>query len=323
MYCAQCGYNNLLEAEYCLNCDVDLRDETSGPAQSHSAVVIYAGFWARMMAAFLDTLVIGAMLILGVIATIGVIAYTGRESIIQNPAALPLIYVFIVFISIVYFVLMETGAYGTTFGQRWMNIVVLNSNYQPLTTFRSVMLFVARLVSILTLNVGFFTRLFTQRKQTLHDLLTGTLVVRQNENHKIPIAATLLVLFYAVMVPSFAMFATAGLPIFQQHIQKVQIEHGFKSGKDATLAVARFYYNNGRVPSSLGDVIKFNPSHHVAAIEINPQNGEITVTFNDKVRKAISNKHLLFSPTLATDRSINWKCHSNDIEGRLLPVVCR
>lgn len=323
MYCSKCGYNNLLDAEYCLNCDLDLGDDTSGSAQTSSAIAIYAGLRARFMAGFLDILVIGVGIIAGVIVLALVIAFSGRDSIMQNPAALPLFYSYIAFVSLAYFMLLETDAQGITFGQRCMNIRVLDLNLRQLTSARLMALLIARLISLMTFNIGLLIQPFTPRKQSLHDMITRTIVIKQSENRTIPVAATLLVLFYAVMVPSFAMFATAGLPLYQQYIQKVQIEHGIKKGKEATLAVARFYHNNGRVPAALGDVIKIGPSPHVSAMEINPKNGEITVTFSDKVRKVIINKHLQFTPALATDKSISWKCHSNDIEARLLPATCR
>jgi uncharacterized RDD family membrane protein YckC len=323
MYCSKCGYNNLPDAEYCLNCDLDLKDDSCGPAQTSSAIVIYAGLRARLMAAFLDTLMIGAFIISGIIVLAIVIAYSGRDNIVFHPLALPLFYSFIACVTLAYFLLMESGAQGITFGQRCMNIRVLDTNFSQLTSSRSVALLIARLISLLTLNLGFLTRPFTRHKQALHDLATRTIVLRESESRKIPVAATLLVLFYAVMVPLFAMFATVGLPMYQQQIQKVQIEHGIKRGKDASLAVARFYHNNGRVPASLGDIIKISPSPHVSAVEINPQTGVITVTFSDRVRKAIINKHVQFTPALAADKNLIWKCHSEDIEARLLPVVCR
>jgi len=323
MYCSQCGYNNLPDAEFCLNCDLDLRDNSAGPAQTSSAVVAYAGLSARLMAAFLDLLVIGACVISGIIVLAVVMAYSGRDNIIHNPLALPLSFGFLACVCLGYYLLMETGTQGTTFGQRCMNIRVLDTNFRQLTGTRSMALLIARLISLLTLNLGFLTRYFTRHKQALHDLVTRTIVLRESESRKIPVAATLLVLFYAVMVPSFAMFATVGLPMYQQQILKVQIEHGIKRGKDAALAVARFYHNNGRVPSSLGDIIRISPSPHVSAVEVNPQNGVITVAFSDKVRKAILNKHLQFTPALAADKNLIWKCHSDDIEARLLPVICR
>ena len=323
MYCSQCGYNNLSDAESCLNCDLDLRDDSSGPAQSSSAEVAYAGLRSRLMAAFLDMLMIGAFIISGAIVLAVVIAYSGRDYIIHNPLALPLLYGFIACVSLGYFLLMETGAQGITFGQRCMNIRVLDTEFRQLAGARSVALLFARLISLLTLNLGFLARPFTRHKQALHDLLTRTIVFRESESRKIPVAATLLVLFYAVMVPSFAMFATVGMPMYQQQVQKVQIAHGINRGKEATLAVARFYHNNGRVPASLGDIIKISPSPHVSAVEINPQNGVITVSYSDKVRKAIINKHVQFTPALAVDKKLIWKCHSDDIEARLLPVICR
>ena len=323
MYCSRCDYNNLLYADTCLNCDLNLKDDSSGPAQASSVAVVYAGMRTRLMAAFLDMLMIGAFIISGIIVLVVVIAFSGRDYIVHNPLALPLLYSFISLISIAYYLLMETSAQGITFGQRCMNIRVLDTNFRQLSGARSIALLLARLLTLLTLNLGFLARPFTQRRQALHDLVTQTIALKESESRKIPVVATLLVLFYIVMVPTFAFFATIGLPQYQQYIQKVQITHGINRGKEATLAVARFYHNNGRVPASLGDIIRISPSPHVSAVEINPQNGVITIAFSDKVRKAIINKHVKLTPALTADKKLIWKCHSDDIEPRFLPATCK
>jgi hypothetical protein len=41
------------------------------------------------------------------------------------------------------------------------------------------------------------------------------------------------------------------------------------------------------------------------------------------VRKNIRNKHLIFTPALAPDQSISWKCHSTDIEMQYLADICK
>ena len=97
-----------------------------------------------------------------------------------------------------------------------------------------------------------------------------------------------------------------------------------QTGHAATLAVAGFWRNNGRVPYAIGEAgANISTSPHVAGIDINQQNGEVTVTFSETVRKTIRNKHLIFTPTLQADQVINWKCGSNDIEIQVLPASCK
>lgn len=288
------------------------------------AELIYAGWWVRFLAALLDLLVLGACMILLVIGIAGMIAYSGRDSMLTNPTAVSAFYWAVVCISLAYYILMESAAHGATFGKRWMNIKVMRVNGNRLTTMRALLRLIARVFSHLLLMGGFLMQPFTQRKQALHDLLAGTVVVRANENRKISIMASLLVLFFALMIPVLAMLATVGQPFFQQYIMKAQLDNGMQIGTAATLAVSRYYRHNGSIPATIGDAGgDIGESPHVAEVALDPQNGAILLTFSDTVRKGISNKHLNFTPTLEADHSISWKCRSADIETRYLPVTCK
>jgi len=285
--------------------------------------LIYAGFWLRFFAAFLDLLVLSAGIILLLISIGLVIAINGRDHIIHDSQLVSIFYWAIILLAVSYYVLMLSGIHGATYGKRWMNIKVLDARGDRLTAARALGRLLARLFSYLLLMSGFLIQPFTPRKQALHDLIAGTIVVRSNESKKISVMASLLVVFFAVMLPALAIFATVGVPVFRQHILKVQISHGMQTGKKATQAVAQFYHNNGRVPAAMGDAAAISISSHVANIEINPQNGELILTFSETVRKAIRHKHLIFTPKVEADLNISWKCHSNDIEARFLPDTCK
>jgi uncharacterized RDD family membrane protein YckC/Tfp pilus assembly protein PilE len=324
MYCTQCGYNNPASARFCKNCELDLQ---AGAIDADRAVkpeiLIYAGFWVRLAAAFLDVLAIAAVVILLVFSIAVLVALTGRDDILHNQQAISIFYWTVICMSAAYYILMESGEHGATFGKRWVNIKVLDAKGDRLSIARALARFLARLFSYLLLLGGFLIQPFTQRKQALHDLLAGTVVVRANDSNKVSIMASLLVLFFALMVPVLAIFSTVGVPLFQQYILKVQLNHAVQTGKEATLAVAHFYRNNGKVPATISDAANISLTSHVAGIAINQQNGEVTLTFSESVRKALRNKTLLFTPTLQADHSISWQCHSNDIEARLLPDTCK
>lgn len=325
MYCPQCSYNNPINAKICKNCELDLQAGDSDTGRTAApAELVYAGFWLRFFAEFLDLLVLGAGVILLLFSIASLIAYSGRDSILHDPQAALLFYGVIICMAVAYYILMESGIHGATLGKRWMNIKVLDSHGNRLTVWRAAGRLLARIFSYLFLMIGFLIQPFTRRKQALHDLLAGTVVVRTNASNKISVMASLLVLFYALMVPVLAIFATAGLPVYRQTILKAQLRNGMQAGQEATLAVARFYRNNGRVPYAIGEAgANISSSPHVAGIDINQQNGEVTVTFSEAARQNISNKHLLFTPALQSDASIIWKCSSNDIEPQVLPATCK
>jgi uncharacterized RDD family membrane protein YckC len=325
MYCPTCSYNNPINTKVCKNCELDLQAGASDTGRAaEQSVLTYAGFWARFFAAFLDLLVLGAGVILLLLSIAGLIAYSGRDSILHDPQDLSRFYWAIICMAVAYSILMESGTRGATLGKRWMNLKVLDTNGNRLTVWLAARRLLARAFSYLSLMIGFLLQPFTRRKQALHDLLAGTIVVRANESKKIAVMASLLVLFYALMVPVLALVATAGLPVYRQTILKAQLRNGMHTGREATLAVARFWRNNGRVPYAIGEAgANISSSPHVAGIDINQQNGEVTVTFSEMTGKDISNKHLVFTPTLEADHGINWKCSSNDIETQFLPASCK
>lgn len=324
MYCPQCGYNNPPAASVCISCGVDFKNPPSTPQSENPALPVYAGFWTRFLANILDVLLLGSGMILLALAIAGLIAYTGRDGIVHSTLAASLLYGSFIFISAAYYTLMEAGIQNGTFGKRWMNIKVLDKLGNRLSISRSVWRLFAHLFSWLPLYLGFLIQPFTPRKQALHDLLAGTVVVQSSDSKKIPIMATMLVLFFTLMVPVLALVATAGLPLFHEYVQKVQLRKGLKIGLQATQAVSQFYYRNGGVPAAIGATGAYiSSSPLVADIGINQQNGELSVTFSDAVHQAIRNKHLLFTPAALADKSISWRCHSNDIEAHVLPDSCQ
>ena len=325
MYCSQCGYDNPVSVKFCNHCELESGTSPVHPEHDDNlSVLIYSGFWVRFLAAFLDFLVLVAIAILLILVIAGLVAYTGRDDILHDRLTVSLFYGGIICMAAAYHILMVSGSQSATFGKRWMNIKVLDSNGNGLSAPRASWRLMARLLSHLLIQIGFLIQPFTPRKQALHDLLADTVVVRTNESSTISIKATLLVLFFALIMPVLAFISIAGLPILQQHILKVQLDHGVQTGKDATLAVAQFYRKNGRVPVAMSEIDgNFSTSPHVRGIEINQQNGETTIILSELARKAIRSRHLIFTPTIETSLAITWKCYSNDIDISFLPETCK
>ena len=325
MYCAKCGYYNLKAAITCQNCEISLLPVAVKPLPPvKPSKLVYAEFKVRLLASFLDLLIIVAGIIIMVLIVAVFIAFTGRDHLLNNDLLLPVFISIASILSLLYFILLEAGAGGATLGKRWLNIKIQDTQGQQLSVQRSAARLFAHILSHLPLLLGFLIQPFTPRKQTLHDLLTGCVVVYASDSKKISIYASLLVVCIALLIPILAFFSTAGIPIYQQYIQDVQINNGINIGKSASRAVAKFYTLNGRVPADLLDTgSKIKTSPHVASVTLNAENGELTVYLSEIARKAIRNKHLLFTPSLAADQSIHWKCSSNDIEARFLPDSCK
>jgi len=80
-------------------------------------------------------------------------------------------------IGIGYFSYMESSEKQATFGKNAMGIMVTDENGQRITMSKAVVRYLSKIVSTVTLMIGWFMPLFTAKKQALHDIIAGTLVV--------------------------------------------------------------------------------------------------------------------------------------------------
>lgn len=118
--------------------------------------MIYAGFWKRFMSAMLDFLV----LVIPVCALNFAIPYAGS-----------------VILAVLYYPVFESSSLQATPGKFWMGLKVMNENGQALTFPRACARFFLKYVSTALLMVGYLIQLFTAKRQTLHDIITDSVVV--------------------------------------------------------------------------------------------------------------------------------------------------
>ena len=130
----------------------------------------YAGFWRRFVAYLIDYLIIGAgAFIVGFV--IGIIA--GASA----PAAL---YVVTIAGYYLYYAFMESSANQATVGKIALGLKVTDEEGNRIAFGRAIGRTVAKILSALTLFVGFIMAGFTDRKQALHDKIAHTLVVKRS-----------------------------------------------------------------------------------------------------------------------------------------------
>ncbi|HEO72618.1 MAG TPA: hypothetical protein ENN80_15275 [Candidatus Hydrogenedentes bacterium] len=139
----------------------------SGPA--------YAGFWLRFIAAFIDGLVLVIPSIL-LMAFLGVFLHAAGA----NPETFAaLLQVGTLVVGWLYYAGMESSGLCATIGKRAMGIAVTDVYGNPITFAKASGRFWGKLVSAMMLYVGFLMAAFTSKKQALHDMMAGCLVVRR------------------------------------------------------------------------------------------------------------------------------------------------
>lgn len=78
-----------------------------------------------------------------------------------------------------YFARLESSQRQATWGKRLLGIKVCDLQCQRISMARASGRFFGKLLSVLLYGIGFLIAPFTRRKQALHDLMAGTLVVVQ------------------------------------------------------------------------------------------------------------------------------------------------
>lgn len=136
-----------------------------------SVAVVYAGFWKRLAAAFIDGIVLMVGLVIGYLI-LGAIVGTGPGT----PFA-ALSSALSIGLGIGYYVTQESGSHQATFGKRALGIIVTDLHGNRISNGRAIGRYFAKLVSGLILLIGYLMAAFTEKKQALHDMMAGTLVV--------------------------------------------------------------------------------------------------------------------------------------------------
>ncbi len=138
----------------------------------------YAGFWRRSAAMAIDGMLLGvvqAVLTIGLIGSLAT-AENGEEEAIGAVIVLNLLVFGIMWL---YFALMESSGKQATLGKMMVGIVVSDVGGNRISFARANGRYFAKGVSSVILMIGFLMATFTERKQALHDIMAGWLVIRK------------------------------------------------------------------------------------------------------------------------------------------------
>jgi uncharacterized RDD family membrane protein YckC len=150
----------------------------------------YAGFWRRFAAHVLDNLIVGLILFGGLVfggAVLFVVgAATGREPGRQkfsdevSLAIMLLFYLFYAVAVLAYYAGMESSPLQATLGKMALGIRVTDLHGRRISFLRAFGRLAGKIVSAMIFYIGFIMAAFTERKQALHDMMAGTLVIKIN-----------------------------------------------------------------------------------------------------------------------------------------------
>lgn len=140
---------------------------------------IHAGFWRRCAAMLIDSVLVGIAVML-VQAIFGVAALGGNVSALHAGALVGAMMtsLLIAFVAEwLYFALFESASLQATPGKLAMGLKVVDDTGRRIAFGRASGRYFGKSISGLILGIGFLMAGWTTRKQALHDMMAGTLVV--------------------------------------------------------------------------------------------------------------------------------------------------
>lgn len=145
-------------------------------ASTQTNAVVYAGFWRRWTAVFLDSLVLGVLgFVVSFVLSLGLALMK-----VDTNTVTTLNQIISVLISWVYVVWM-TRKYGQTWGKKWMHIKIVDLHDDTSTPSWPRLLLresVGKFVSSIVFGLGYLWMIRDSHKQTWHDKMSKTVVIR-------------------------------------------------------------------------------------------------------------------------------------------------
>jgi uncharacterized RDD family membrane protein YckC len=138
----------------------------------------YAGFWLRFAASFIDSVITTAVLCpVGLLlGAAGGLADNGKQGAATLGAQI-LSWLIGLAVGWLYNALCESSSWQGTVGKKVLGIRVTDEYGRRISFARATGRHFAKNLSALVCFVGFIMAAFTEKKQALHDMLAGTLVL--------------------------------------------------------------------------------------------------------------------------------------------------
>ncbi len=217
MYCSKCGRVMADGAAFCSNCGqafevaaaVARAPMMSSPVAApiaggvaavpayagYAAVprVEYAGFWVRFLAFLIDNAVMGIGFVLILIPLIFLTGLGGFIGEIHPNEDMNDVGIFMLFgllflaatvsllLTWLYHALMESSEWQATLGKKVLGLVVTDMAGRRVSFGRATGRHFAKIITnMVPAFIGYIMAGFTERKQALHDMIAGCLVLRRN-----------------------------------------------------------------------------------------------------------------------------------------------
>lgn len=149
---------------------------------------MYGKFIKRTVAGIIDMIIIGILESLLIFITLyaSVVLYiTDVNQSVINLVTYTVFYPSYIILPWLYYSIQESSNKKASFGKVFLGLVVVDLYGNKINFVRASIRFFSKVLTALTLFIGFFIAAFTGQRQALHDLFVDTLVVDKNTSFEI------------------------------------------------------------------------------------------------------------------------------------------
>ena len=271
-------------------------------------VPLHAGFWRRVAANILDGIV---LLVPNVIV----------EMLVANQAVATLAQLVLM---ILYFALMHASAGQGTVGKRAFGVKVTGLDGERIGFPRALLRVPAFWLSSLLLCIGLLMAAFTARKQALHDLMCGTLVVNRAATPEevraggdaMPLTGGVWAMIVLVgFVPVIGILAAIAIPAYQDYTIRAKVAEVMSATMPLRQQVEQAYIARQPLPSGPQQI----GTRFASGAEITPQGHVVVRLAEETVR---GGGRIRLAP-VESQGALQWKCSGEVVQPRYLPAMCR
>jgi uncharacterized RDD family membrane protein YckC len=179
MFCPKCGMAQTAGAAFCISCG---QSQAPGatvpvpPGTTASVWVEYAGFWRRFGANFIDGILVNVVSFIAGLILGGILVATDSK---MDDGMTAVSYLIGLAIGVLYYGLCESSKAQATLGKMALGVKVTDMDGKRISFGRALGRYFGKIVSGLILGIGYLMIAFTEKKQGLHDMMAGTLVVKK------------------------------------------------------------------------------------------------------------------------------------------------
>lgn len=158
----------------CAGCKPVFIQKLAEGAPVRTGQLTYAGFWRRFLAVLIDGFLVA--LLYGVLV-FAILTPASTAFVNEQGGGLVLLFYTVRLTIAVAYETILIGKYGSTVGKMICHVVVVTPDGGPVTYLRAFGRYFAKVLSALTLLIGYIIAAFDPEKRALHDRICDTRVI--------------------------------------------------------------------------------------------------------------------------------------------------